>query len=143
MFQSKLHSPHGNTEFERGLTMNDFITSYRNEHIDKLIEFYIEHDEITPSYADGALYASYRFTNDYEQTTFAIERLPSGRDNMGEFMASVEDKCGIREILVFDESTGLMEGLQYHTMTDWEIAGIADIMKEHYTIRGLRLRKKG
>lgn len=123
--------------------MNDFITTYRNEYFDNLIGFYIENEDMKPSYADGAVFASYRYTNDLNQTTFTVERLPSGFDNMGEFMASIEDRGGIREMLVCDEGTGLMEGLHYLLMTDWAIIGPVEIKTAMYTIRGLRLRKKG
>lgn len=106
--------------------MNDFITTYRNEYLDNLINFFMEKD-IDPSHADSAAIASYRYTNELEQVTFTVERLPSGFDTMGEFMSTVEDQAGIKEFQVFDESTGLMEGLHYLLNTGWEIAAPIEI----------------
>ncbi|MEA5014284.1 MAG: hypothetical protein VB099_06960 [Candidatus Limiplasma sp.] len=121
--------------------MNDFITTYRNEYLDNLIDFFMEKD-IDPSHADSAAIASYRYTNDMEQGTFTVERLPSGFDTMGEFMSTVEDQAGIKEFQVFDESTGLMEGLHYLLNTGWEIAAPIEIKAPWGMMRGLKLQKK-
>lgn len=121
--------------------MNDFITTYRNEYLDNLIDFYME-KEIDPSPADSAAIASYRYTNELEQTIFTVERLPSGFDTMGEFMSTVEDQGGIKEFQVFDESTGFMDGLHYLLMMSWEIASLVEIKAPWGPMRGLKLIKR-
>ena len=121
--------------------MHDFITSYRNEHLDKLMAFYEESSDVKASLADRGVFASYFYTNDHQQTIFTVERMPFAED-IGEFMYTVEE-AGIREFQLCDESTGLMEVLHHLLANGWEIVGTPELNLSYGLQRGLLMRKTG
>ena len=119
--------------------MKDFITTYRNEHLDNLREFY-EKKGMRASMADSLAFSAYRFTNDYQLTVFTVERMPFEQD-FGEFMYTLE-KAGIKEFQLADMSTGLMDSIHYLLKTGWEIAGTDEIVRSDGEQRCLIMRKK-
>ena len=103
------------------MTMLERVKSFRNEYFNSVIQEQTDRKKAPENYGLNRAVRAYLNTNDLGAETFLIDDMHFMQD-MNEFMAAIE-RAGIREFLLCDTSTALMESLCYLMEHGWRVAG--------------------
>lgn len=118
----------------------DRIRSYRNPHIDSMIEFYQSQDQWKQcGHVDFTVIHNYFGTNDNHYSTFTADMVPSRPDEIEAFTARLIE-AGITEFIITEESTALMRDLIQMMRLDWVVTDTFEDEHRGYPIRGLKLK---